>query len=135
MKRIVVASIAVVIAIAAFAFTNARSVKATCTDQLIWFTITNAQNYTCTDFASVPPTNVFGHPRTTANPLADLASFKKTQAQQVTIQCPAQSNIICTVGYDATLASNFVATVDGSGNPIWLPKTGLAPVCSTCKVQ
>lgn len=133
MKRFFVAAIAVVVAITAFAFTNNRDVRATCNDDLIWFNLLTGEDFNCGNFTSVQQGDVIGLPRTSANPIADLAALPKTRPEQIVAQpsCIETSIKVCAVGYEY-VASSFVAGTQ-NGQPVWLPATTAVPVCQTCK--
>ncbi len=134
MKKILPPLTAIMLALSLFSFTkNTKSVLQTCTDSLVWFNLASGEDFNCASFASVMQGDVVALPRVSADPIADLATYTRTQAQQVLAfpQCPANSIKVCAVGY-TVVSANFTGVTIG-GQPKWVPSIGAQPVCKTCR--
>ncbi len=94
----------------------------------IWFQIPLGKGIICAG-GTVQATDVTPHPKSSSNPLTDMAAFTLTQAQaESTFGCSTSDLYTCVVGY-AVDASNFTA----SGST-WIPTTSATVQIRLCRI-
>ena len=134
MKNKLTSISSLLMALVSSAFTNINLKRANCTDNLVWFQLAIGENYNCSDFTSIKPSDLIALPRSSSNPIADMAGYIMNLSNRITTfpGCPPVSIKVCSVGYEA-LKNNFSANTI-NGQSVWLPKYEFAPVCKTCRV-
>lgn len=150
MKKYLVGSFAIAVAIISFAFTSDSNKRRGCdpNTQYVWYAVTSSTSVSCANFNTIVAADLdlTSHTAPGTNPLTDLTSAGFLLRESVAgasndaldkFGCATNDEIVCAVAYlqSDVNTTKFEKVTIGS-TTFWRPKTGQnapIPACAICK--